>query len=196
MVLRRSDQIWVSAAESTQAAIARTAAAAHLGVAPRQDTSQTAPCSADLWRPSTSNQSFTTVLAPSCGSRASGLTARACVARWAAYDERMFVSERPGDGCVRRAGHKLRRHAGDRGRLQERSVERPNFAVPGCAVEVAARRGGRHSIGARRAQASATVTRMGRDRCGLGSAERRVGRGQNGTPRQWLPMMEVPFTET
>ena len=60
-----------TAAGSTQAAIARTAAAAHLGVAPRQDTSQTAPCSADLWRPSTNNQSFMTVLALSCGSRAS-----------------------------------------------------------------------------------------------------------------------------
>ena len=33
-----------TAAASTQAAIARTTAAAHLGVAPRQDTSQTAPC--------------------------------------------------------------------------------------------------------------------------------------------------------
>ena len=60
-----------TAAASTQAAIARTTAAAHLRVAPRQDTSQTAPCSADLWRPSTNNQSFTTVLALSCGSRAS-----------------------------------------------------------------------------------------------------------------------------
>ena len=59
-----------TAAASTQAAIARTTAAAHLGVAPRQDTSQTAPCSADLWRPSTNNQSFMTVLALSCGSRA------------------------------------------------------------------------------------------------------------------------------
>ena len=59
------------AAASTQAAIARTTAAAHLGVAPHQDTSQTAPCSADLWRLSTNNQSFTTVLALSCGSRVS-----------------------------------------------------------------------------------------------------------------------------
>ena len=59
-----------TATASTQAAIARTAVAAHLGVVSRQDTSQTAPCSADLWRLSTNNQSFTAVLAPSCGSRA------------------------------------------------------------------------------------------------------------------------------
>ena len=65
-----------TAAASTQAAIARTAAAAHLGVALRQNTSQTAPCSADLWRPSTNNQSFTTVLALSCGSRARAVRCR------------------------------------------------------------------------------------------------------------------------
>ena len=60
-----------TAVASTQAAIARTAPAANLGVDPRKNTSQTAPCSADLWRPSTNNQSFMTVLALSCGSRGS-----------------------------------------------------------------------------------------------------------------------------
>ena len=62
-----------AAARSTQAAIAGTTAAANLGVdrsPERQNTPRSAPCSADLWPPSTKNQSLTSVSALSCGSRA------------------------------------------------------------------------------------------------------------------------------
>ena len=59
-----------AAAASTQAAIARRASAADLGVDPRVNTSQTAPCSVDLRPPSTKNQLFAVDLALSCGSRA------------------------------------------------------------------------------------------------------------------------------
>ena len=58
-----------TAGASTQAAIARTPPAADLGADPRQNTSQTAPCSADLRPPPAKNQSLAIDLALSCGMR-------------------------------------------------------------------------------------------------------------------------------